>query len=178
MVTARTSQRGYTLLHVLAYTALLAVVINLGLTNFVSATRLNTRGAGILDDLWAFDRMATGFRATVAASTRVVDELGAYRTSDDTLVLETAAIDGAARYAVLTLAPVDGADHLRLHVLRAVERDGALQPLDYVVHRWPFETGHFVVTDGPRRSVRLEATGPGAETARVITAAAWGRGGP
>jgi hypothetical protein len=89
---------GYTLLEMLAYVSIFAIVVNLAAALFVSSTRLRMMGSEALERMQALEEMGAGFSDAVRESLGVVEQGGAYRTTGDTLVL---ALPGERRYAVL-----------------------------------------------------------------------------
>jgi hypothetical protein len=92
---------GSTLLELLGLIVVLAVVINLGATMFVSATRLNAVGMKRMTSIADERELADGVRNTIRDAMSVVPALGEYRTGADCLILEMPEGDEGTWYAVL-----------------------------------------------------------------------------
>jgi hypothetical protein len=95
---------GMLLMETMAYVAILAVIINLSLSIFLSVSRLSALGTASLDRL----RMVEDFRRIVTADVQqahaITRSVGAYATGTDQLVLEMPRRPEdpeAARYVVL-----------------------------------------------------------------------------
>lgn len=122
----QSESRGATLIEMLVGFFLIAIVLNLCATTFVRANRLATLTTARLlqgQALLEFGRDAT---RTIHCATRVVTEIGAFRTGPRQLVLET-----SAGFSVVGVAGD------KLACWRIVERDGAYQIDDmdaYPVH--------------------------------------------
>ena len=123
---------GFTLLESIAYTALIAVVVQIALGSFVSAVRLNQVAMGALDRARETSAFTTAYRELVRQSLGVLPTLGLYATAEQTLVLALPPrqTGGTARYAVVNVIPPegDGADPetTRLRVLKLAESHGEL----------------------------------------------------
>lgn len=81
---------GMTLLEVLGCVAILAIVINLAASVFITSTRLSMLGTTALDRMWAVDEIRSEFAGAVRASTGVCSGVGRYRSGTDQLVLQMA----------------------------------------------------------------------------------------
>ena len=114
---------GMTLLELLGCVAILAVVINLTASVFITSTRLSVLGTTALDRMWAVEEIRSEFAGAVRASSGVCTSVGKYRSGTDQLVLRTARPteqEGVKRYVVF--GPI-GADS-RLSKLVIVEKNG------------------------------------------------------
>ncbi len=103
MKSSRTSTAGMTLLECLGYIAVFSVVINLGLSIFVSSTRLATLTTVALDRLNAVEDVREAFSRTVHEGAEVVSGIESYATGAEQLVLTyppTPESDGWRRYVV------------------------------------------------------------------------------
>ncbi|HNR34103.1 MAG TPA: hypothetical protein PKO36_02915 [Candidatus Hydrogenedentes bacterium] len=94
---------GMTLLECLAYMAIFAVIVNVSMSTFVSATQLSTMGTRGLDRLNMADEFRDGIARLIREAGSVAEGVGAYRTGPDTLVLAMPAQSGTRRYTVLGL---------------------------------------------------------------------------
>ncbi|MFO7973999.1 MAG: hypothetical protein R6V12_05125 [Candidatus Hydrogenedentota bacterium] len=99
----RHGQSGITLVHMLAYITILAVVINLGATLFVAVLRMHDAGANALENSQTVRHIETDVREVVSEAVAVRPALGDYATSEGAVVLELPPDEesGNARYAVL-----------------------------------------------------------------------------
>lgn len=111
----REGQLGMTLVHMLAYVTVLAVVINLGATLFVAVLRMHDAGTSALDESLATRDIETELRDTVSEAVAVRTAIGGYQSSADTALLELPpdAETGAARYAALQRLAQNGGLVLR-----------------------------------------------------------------
>jgi hypothetical protein len=95
---------GMSLLECLAYVAILAVVINLSMSAFVSASRLSSTATAGLNRLAVTDDLREGISRALREARGVAAGVGSYRTGQDTLVVELPLLPDkpiAHRYAVL-----------------------------------------------------------------------------
>ena len=83
----RRDAAGYTLIELLAYLSVFAVVVNLAGSLFVSAGRLRMMGNEALERMQALDEMGRRFTDAVHESSGVAREADGFTTSDETLVL-------------------------------------------------------------------------------------------
>ena len=95
---------GMSLLECLAYVAIFAVVINLSMSAFVSASRLSSTATAGLNRLAVTDDLREGISRALREARGVAAGVGSYRTGQDTLVVELPLLPDkpiAHRYAVL-----------------------------------------------------------------------------
>ena len=121
--TGSADRAGMTLLEVLGCIAILAVVINLAASVFITSTRLSVLGTSVLDKMCAVEDIRSEFVGAVRASTRVCSSVGKYRSGPDQIVLQMAQPGdqkGVKRYVVF--GPI-GSDS-RLDKLVILEKDG------------------------------------------------------
>jgi hypothetical protein len=114
---------GMTLLEVLGCVAVLAIVINLAASVFISSTRLSILGTSALDKMWAIDEIRGEFVGAVHTSSGVCAGVADYRSGADQIVLEMARPSGekeVKRYAVFGLIGSDS----RLGKLVLLEKNG------------------------------------------------------
>lgn len=135
---------GMTLLETLALVAVLAVLINICGTAFVSAARLNSYCSKLVDRQKVLSDLKHDYSEAVHEALRVVPELGRFRTGTDQLVLELAPRADAPdvrRYVVmgkLTDKPdfvfhfIDDTDgRLSPHAIRSYDVAGANAAFEY-----------------------------------------------
>lgn len=118
------SESGTTLVEMLAYIAVLAVVINLAGSIFISVNRMNAVGTMALDRVGMRDEVRKDLGAAIRQAVRVVPGVGAYHTGADTLVMEIppeAASPEVNRYLVLGF--VTSKDRISRMIVE--KRDGA-----------------------------------------------------
>ena len=98
----RKNQLGLTLVHMLAYVTILAVVINICAALFVAVLRMHDAGSNALDQSQTLRHVEAELREVVSGAVAVRPEVGEHRTSNSAVVLEfpPEAETGAARYAV------------------------------------------------------------------------------
>ena len=121
--TRSAGKAGMTLLEVLGSVAVLAIVINLAASVFISSTRLSALGTSALDKMWAIEEIRSEFVSAVRASSGVRSGVGKYRSGTDQLVLETTRSGdqrGVKRYVVFGAIGSDS----RLDKLVVLEKDG------------------------------------------------------
>lgn len=101
--TRRRGQSGITLVHILAYVTILAVVINLGATLFVALLRMHDAGSSALETSRMVRRIEAEVHDSVSEAVALHPRIGDYTTSEDAIVLELPPNEetGNARYAVL-----------------------------------------------------------------------------
>lgn len=116
--------RGMTLIELLVYVAVFAVVLNVSISVFVRATRLSLLGTRTVDEMRMIGRIGQDFTETVRGAKRVCAEAGPYTTTEDTLVVELPSPAGEGRrYAALgVLNPVP-----RFGKVEFTLKDGVLQ---------------------------------------------------
>ncbi len=119
----RAANAGMSLIECLAYVAIFAVIVNLSMSTFMSATQLSSMGTRGLDRLNMTDELRDGVAQVLREARTVVAGVGAYHTGPDTLVLDmpprTDAPD-ARRYVVLGRLGPDN----RLARIEVAEKDG------------------------------------------------------
>jgi hypothetical protein len=93
-------ERGASLIEMIAYIAIFAVMVNLCLGVFIKSSRMSALGTGILDRMQALREIRQEFTESVMLADAVVPAIGDYRTGADLLVLRTNGMEGAARYVV------------------------------------------------------------------------------
>jgi type II secretory pathway pseudopilin PulG len=101
--TRRRRASGITLVEMLAYIAILGLLVNLGAKTFLSHTRLSAIGVAGLANFDALQDIRRDFTDTVQASLGVCPGIGVYRSNKEQLVLRMPTEPGeavAARYAV------------------------------------------------------------------------------
>ncbi len=94
---------GMSLLEILAYIAILTVIVNLAAGVFVSSTRLSALSTVALANLDTLEDIRRDFTDTVRASSGVCEQIGSYHSGDGQLVLRLPARHGQKevhRYAV------------------------------------------------------------------------------
>lgn len=82
------SSAGFSLLELLAYLAVFAVVVNLAGSLFVSASRLRMMGNEAIQRMQALDEIARRFTEAVQSASGVADEAPGYASDEQTLILE------------------------------------------------------------------------------------------
>ncbi len=147
---------GTTLIEIIAYIAVLGVMISLCLSIFVTTSRLSLIGTGTLDRMTGLEQIHKGFSETVRDAVAVRTEAASYRTGPDVLVLELPCNDGV-RYAVFSRVGPDQ----RLSKLIFTEQDGKFSPEHFVTYRQNLRTLRFGYdtsdeTLARRVSLRLE----------------------
>lgn len=127
------STAGMTLFECLMTTAILAVVVNLGLSIFMSSTRLSALTTGALDRVNMVEDVREAFSRTLHEATGVVSELATYKTGDEQLVLSyppTPESDGWRRYVVFgRIAPSAGLGRLEIS-----EKDGQWRADSFITY--------------------------------------------
>jgi len=121
--TGSAGKAGMTLLEVLGCVAILAIVINLAASVFITSTRLSALGTSALDKMCAVEDIRSEFVGAVRTSSGVCSGVAKYRSGTDQLVLQIAPPGdqkGDKRYVVF--GPI-GSDS-RLDKLVILERDG------------------------------------------------------
>ncbi len=122
-LTRSAGKAGMTLLELLGCVAILAIVINLAASVFISSTRLSVLGTSALDKMWAVEEIRGEFVGAVRTSSGVCSGVGKYRSGTDQIVLETARPGdqkGVKRYVVFGPIRSDS----RLDKLVIMEKDG------------------------------------------------------
>jgi len=143
------------LIEMLGYVAVLAVLVNLTLTLFIGASRLSVLGTAALDRLRMVEDLREGFTETVREARRVAPGVGAYRTGPGQLVVELPPLETtdapARRYAILGHIT----SSLCLGRLELVERDGAFETVSYSTYALPLAGIRFEHDADHLDSVRL-----------------------
>jgi hypothetical protein len=122
-LTGSPDRAGMTLLEVLGCIVILAVVINLAASVFITSTRLSVLGTSALDKMCAVEDIRSEFVGAVRASSAVCAGVGKYRSGPDQIVLQMAQPGdqkGVKGYVVF--GPI-GSDS-RLDKLVILEKDG------------------------------------------------------
>ena len=148
--------RGMTLLGTLAYVAILAVLINLSMSVFVSASRLSALSTAALERLNTVDEVRVSFTRTVREARGVSPGVGVYKSGPTQLVLDMPLRPedgGTARYAVFAQLK----SPTQLSRLEVIEKDGALSPGNFSTYALPVE------------AVRFEYDAQDPERARLVT---------
>ena len=104
MKSSLAANAGMSLLECLAYIAIFAMIVNLSMSAFVSASRLSAFGSASLERLAITDDLRDAVSSVVREARAVVAGVGAYHTGEDTLVVELPSLPGqpmARRYAVI-----------------------------------------------------------------------------
>ncbi len=83
-----TNKAGYTLIEMLYYGAILAIVVNLAAGAFISSSRLFAYSTKALDRMQVLDEIGRDFAATVRKSSGVSEGVMNYRSGSDQVVLE------------------------------------------------------------------------------------------
>ena len=100
---------GYSLLEMIAYVALLAVVINLAAGAFLNQHRLSIAGVEALDRVREMDRLSGDVRGLIRQAEAVLPEGAGWTTSEESLVLALPPQgEGGDRVAVLGLLGPEG----------------------------------------------------------------------
>jgi hypothetical protein len=148
------SDAGMLLLECLMYVAILAIVVNLVASVFVSATRLSAVGTAALDRVNAVDDVREAFTRAVREAEAVVPGAGAFATGPNQLVLRMplgAHKDAHARYVVLgCIDPAPGFKSLEI-----TEKNGQYAPEAYTVCSLPVQSLRFDYGAGPPERARL-----------------------
>lgn len=114
---------GYTLLEMLAYVAILGVVLNISAQVLLTCVRLSNFGVQMADGIEQAQGVEDAFREAVREGLAVVPGAGAYATGADTVVLEAPGVEGRRFVVIGRLGQVE-----QVVVLRIVERNGTLEP--------------------------------------------------
>jgi type II secretory pathway pseudopilin PulG len=122
----RDRTRGATMVELVVYIAILAVMVNLAVGTFASAMRLNTRGMETLETARALGVVQEDFRRTVREAVALPDAAGIWTSDGDTLVIELAPEGGNRRYAVFGV--LDDPAQISRHLF-SVRPDGSVEPL-------------------------------------------------
>lgn len=99
MAHGSTRERGASLLEMIVYIAVLAILVSLALQVFISGSRVSALGTATLDRMLVLADLDEDFVDTVRSARRIVSEVARYKTGPDMLVLELPAETGR-RYAV------------------------------------------------------------------------------
>ena len=147
---------GTTLIEMIAYIAVLGVMISLCLSIFVTTSRLSLIGTGTLERMTGVEEIRKGFSETVREAVGVRAEAASYRTGPEVLVLELPC-DHGARYAVFSRPGPDQ----RLSKLVFTEREGEFSPEHFVTYQQNLRTLQFAydaanMAQTRRVSLRLE----------------------
>lgn len=160
-MTMRTySQResGYSLIEMLGYIAVLAVVINLSVSLFISTTRLSANVSLAFDRIEGIEEIREEFTSIVHEASSISPGVASYVTSEDRLVLVLPPLpgeEGASRFAILGELKGDG----RFAKLILTARDGVFDTEYLATYGQEFTSQRFTYdTARPEeaRLVRLE----------------------
>ena len=94
---------GMTLIEMLVYVAILGVILNVCLVLFINSTRLSLIGMQGLERFNGTERIRAEFTETVRRSDSVVAAVGAYRTSEEVVIVRLSknhSDDAKTQYAV------------------------------------------------------------------------------
>ncbi len=84
--------RGYTLIELLAYAFVLAIIVNMSVTLFLNAKRLSNLGEMAFERISGVDEIGREFTDAVLQSDAIVNELNGIVTDEECLVLSQPAI--------------------------------------------------------------------------------------
>ncbi len=181
----RNGQLGITLVEILAYAAVMLVVINLGATLFVSVLRMHDAGTTALEQAQVLRHFNAEFRRVVSESVALRPAAGAFETSEGVAVLELPPdpANGEARYAVFERIEHDDGFGLRRLVLQQTPE--GLEAAYMKTYQIPFKALAFEFGDenAPARAVTVrfalssEDNPQRAAPERIITTALGGIGG-
>jgi len=150
----RAGYEGMTLLEVLGYIAVIAVVINLATSVFISSSRLAAMGTGALDRVNAVEEIRDEFTAAVRCSSGISAGIGEHRSGSDRAVLtmpQLADEDDVRRYVVFGPLISDS----RLSKLVVVERDGSLSTESFATYRQDLDSIRFSYETEDLREAKL-----------------------
>lgn len=111
---------GYSLIELLVYAFVLAIIVNTSVAMFLNATRLSNLGEMAFDRIRGVDEIGREFTEAVLQSDAIVNELDAIVTDEDCLILSQSAETGR-RYVVFRT--VDEGQYLNAEEY-VVEGDG------------------------------------------------------
>lgn len=114
---SRADKRGYTLIELLAYAFILAIIVNMSVTLFLTAKRLSVLGEMAFERISGVDEMGRAFSDAVMESDAIVHELNSIVTDEGCLILSQPA-EAGRRYVVF----------------RAVDEGRYLRAEEYVEH--------------------------------------------
>ena len=135
---------GMSLLEVLGCIAVLGIIINLALSLFLDASRLNVLGTEALDKLRQTEEIRREFQEAVRECISVCEQAGSYKTGEDQLVLRAHpdAINGEEeRYVILHT--VQSPKRLRKIVL--VKKNGILEGASVVTYPLEVDLARFTI---------------------------------
>lgn len=122
----RGQKAGYSILEMLGYIAVFAVILNLAVSLFISTTRLSAYATTAMDRIEGIEEVHREFADAVHEAVDVSPGVASYVSGGDRLVLELPQAPGGkggARYAVLGDLKGNG----RMAKLILTERDGAFE---------------------------------------------------
>lgn len=143
-----------TLIEILGYLAVIAVVINLATSVFIRSSRLAAMGTGALDRVNAVEEIRDEFTAAVRRSSGVSAGVSKHRSGPDRLVLtmpQLAGEDGVRRYVVFGPLSSDS----RLSKLAVVERDGKFSIESFETYRQDLDSIRFGYDTADCREAKL-----------------------
>ncbi len=108
---AYTDDRGYTLIELLVYAFVLAIIVNMSVSLFLNAKRLSALGEMAFDRIGGVEEIGREFRDAVRQSDGIAPDLDAIETDEHCLVLTRTGAKGR-RYVVIR-ADTEG-QYLRL----------------------------------------------------------------
>ncbi len=149
----RRACRGFMLIEILVYLAVLSMALVLVSRLFVTTSRLSLYSTQIVERMDAVREVQRDFLETTRAAAAIVPGIGEHRTDEHTLVLRLHGVGETPRYAVLGM--FDGAD--RLALLEVVREKDALRAAKYKTWRLPVAEARFEV-DVLARGVTLALT--------------------
>ena len=107
---ATADNRGYTLLELLAYIFVLAIIVNMSVTLFLNAKRLSILGEMAFERIIGVDEIGREFTNAVLQSDEIVNALNAIVTDEECLILSQP-VEAGRRYVVFRA--VDEGRYLR-----------------------------------------------------------------
>ncbi len=151
-----TASAGMTLLEMLGYIAILAIVINLSLKVFIASSRLTGLGTSAVDRLALVEEVRDDFTRIVRLSAGVVPAVGDYRSGENCLILEMPQdpARNEGRTYIIWGAIVQ---ELRLTRMAVLEKDGEFTAESLVSYPRDFQ------------AIRFSYDTPEAEKARLVT---------
>ncbi|HOZ46850.1 MAG TPA: hypothetical protein PLO37_02860 [Candidatus Hydrogenedentes bacterium] len=142
----RRRNHGYSLIEMLGFTAMLAVLLNLGVGAFLSTSRAVAVGQVATDNLDAINAIRRDFVNDVRIARGILPRVGDYTTGQDTLVIEVPPREGERRRAVLWRR-LAGESFVARRVL-VDAGDGELVEEHLMLYSRPFDTVRFTLTPG------------------------------
>ena len=131
-----------TLIEVLGYIAIIAVVINLATSVFLSSSRLSAIGTAALDSVNAVEDIRDGFTSAVHRSSGVSAGIGEHRSGSERVVLTMPrGSDEEAAHRYVVFGPLSSDS--RLSKLVVIEQDGKLSAESFVTYSQALDSIRF-----------------------------------